>query len=234
MRNDTTTGYERPTVVFDVLGTLVDQFGSLKRQVSSVGSVGHGTAANAVNAWLAYVATQEKAITAGQRGFAPSHVLDREAVGHLVDAGVLPWESTEVLSRASEHMSPWPDTLVGLHDVSQVATVLGLSNASRRVLAALSSNTGMRWHQVVSAEDANAYKPQADLYRSAVAASPETAEPPIMVAAHAWDLRAAATVGMRTAYVPRPNGDEPVDDDEFDFVALSLKDLNQRLQEVSQ
>lgn len=46
-----------------------------------------------------------------------------------------------------------------------------------------------------------------------------------MVAAHAWDLRAAAATGMRTAYVPRPNGDPPADGDDFDLYAEDLVDL---------
>jgi 2-haloacid dehalogenase len=49
--------------------------------------------------------------------------------------------------------------------------------------------------------------------------------PPIMVAAHAWDLRAAKAAGMRTAYVPRPNGDPPVPRERFDIHAVDLEDL---------
>jgi 2-haloacid dehalogenase len=52
---------------------------------------------------------------------------------------------------------------------------------------------------------------------------------PVMVAAHAWDLRAAADVGLRTAYVPRPGGDPPRDDDAFDLVAADLADLHAQL-----
>jgi 2-haloacid dehalogenase len=152
--------------------------------------------------------------------------LDREAVGRLVDDGSLPRESTEVLSRANERLAPWPDTLVGLEALSDFSTVLGLSNASRRVLAALSANAGMRWHQVLSAEDAGTYKPDTALYEAAIASSPSAAnDPPMMVAAHAWDLRAAAAAGMRTAYIPRPNGDAPRPDDDFDIVATSLEDF---------
>lgn len=44
------------------------------------------------------------------------------------------------------------------------------------------------------------------------------AERVLMVAAHAWDLRGAARVGMRTAYVPRPVADPPLRSDRFDLV----------------
>lgn len=182
-----------------------------------------------MDGWLGYVAAEERAIVDGRRAFAPSHVLDREAVGRLADDGSVPRESAEVLSRASEHLNPWPDTLAGLDELSRFSTVLGLSNASRRTLAALNANAGMRWHQVLSAEDAGTYKPHAALYEAAISSSPPAAEPPMMVAAHSWDLRAAAASGMRTAYIPRPNGDAPLPDDDFDIMATTLEDFCARL-----
>lgn len=47
----------------------------------------------------------------------------------------------------------------------------------------------------------------------------------LMVAAHAWDLRGARAVGMRTAYVERPVGDTPSGKDSFDLQAMGLADL---------
>ena len=46
-----------------------------------------------------------------------------------------------------------------------------------------------------------------------------------MVAAHAWDLRGAQAVGMRTAYVQRTVGDPPRSTDTFDWRSNSLDDL---------
>ncbi|GHH42960.1 hypothetical protein HNQ79_002380 [Streptomyces candidus] len=46
-----------------------------------------------------------------------------------------------------------------------------------------------------------------------------------MVAAHAWDLRGAQGLGMRTAYVARPVGDPPASSDGFDLHAVDLADL---------
>ncbi|WP_052674668.1 hypothetical protein [Microbacterium oxydans] len=80
-----------------------------------------------------------------------------------------------------------------------VATVVGLSNASRRVLGGLSDGAGFHWDLLLSDE------------------------PPFMVAAGAWDLREAKAVGMRTAYVPRPNGDLPSPGERFDVVATDLE-----------
>ena len=53
-----------------------------------------------------------------------------------------------------------------------------------------------------------------------------------MVAAHAWDLRGAQAVGMRTAYVERPVGDPPSTTDSFDLYAPNLDDLAMRIVET--
>lgn len=54
-----------------------------------------------------------------------------------------------------------------------------------------------------------------------------------MVAAHAWDLRGALALGMRTAYVQRPVGDPPLATDSFDYHALSLADFVTTILDVS-
>ncbi len=117
----------------------------------------------------------------------------------------------------------------GIPVFATVATVVGLSNASRRALTGLSVTADFRWHQLLSAEDARTYKPDPAMYELAMSSVPETALPPFMVAAHAWDLRAAKAVGMRTAYVPRPNADGPRAGERFDLHATSLEDLEAQL-----
>ncbi|PUB27567.1 2-haloacid dehalogenase [Promicromonospora sp. AC04] len=225
-------GPARPTVVFDVLGTLVDQAGSLGRRVSEVTGIKSGAAAYVARRWLERIAEQEREIVERRRAFIPSHELDREVLNSLVHEHLLPPGSAAVLADASERLRPWPDTVAGLDLLAGDLAVLGLSNASRRVLAGLSAGGGLRWHQVLSAEDAGTYKPGREVYELAVASAPAASGPPFMVAAHAWDLRAAAAAGMRTAYVPRPAGDLPRPDDRFDVHATSLVDLHARLLEL--
>jgi 2-haloacid dehalogenase len=48
-----------------------------------------------------------------------------------------------------------------------------------------------------------------------------------MVAAHPWDLRAAARHGLRTAYVARPGAEPPAPDDRFDVRVSDLAELAQ-------
>ena len=218
----------RPVVVLDVLGTVVDQAGSLARRVAAATGTERG-ARDVVRRWLDHVAGAEREIVAGRRELAPSHVLDAEALDVLVREGHLPAGAAARLEDAAEHLEPWPDSVAGLDLLAAGATVLGLSNASRRTLAGLGGRSGLRWHQVLSAEDAGTYKPAPEVYALALSSTPAAAGTPVMVAAHAWDLRAAAAAGMRTAYVPRPDGDPPRPDDAFDLDASSLADLAAQL-----
>lgn len=224
-----TEGTARPTIVFDVLGTLVDQTGSMERRVSALIGLDRGAAAEVARRWLGHVAEQERAIVEGRRAFVPSHELDREAVSLLVRERLLPADRADRVADASEWLQPWSDTVAGLDLLAADVTVLGLSNASRRVLTGLSAHAGLRWHQLLSAEDAGTYKPGRAVYEVAMAATPADSGVPFMVAAHAWDLRAAAAVGMRTAYVPRADGDPPGPGDAFDLRATNLLDLHAQL-----
>lgn len=227
MRRVTSTS--TPIVVFDVLGTLVDQFGSLARRVSDVAGIDEQAAEDVVRRWLDHVAIEERAIIEHRRAFAASHELDAEALNSLTSEGLLPNGSAAELADAAERLQPWPDTVAGLELLAADVTVVGLSNASRRTLTGLSSNCGLRWHQLLSAEDAGTYKPEPAIYELAMSSAPASSGAPFLAAAHAWDLRAAAAVGMRTAYVPRPNGDPPRPDDTFDLHVTSISDLHRQL-----
>jgi 2-haloacid dehalogenase len=224
----------RPVLVFDVLGTLVDQEGSLAAQVHEVG-LDRAAARAVVSEWLSRVADLEGSIVRGRRPFEPSRDLDREVLTGLAREGVLPAAAVDRLVTAAERLRPWPDAVAGLRLLARDFVVLGLSNADRRTLAALRTDAGLGWHRAISAEDVGTYKPAPPLYAAAAAAAGEGssggagAVEPVMVAAHAWDLRAAAAAGMRTAYVPRPEGDAPRPDDAFDLHAADLGDLHARL-----
>jgi 2-haloacid dehalogenase len=52
---------------------------------------------------------------------------------------------------------------------------------------------------------------------------------PDAVAAHPWDLRAAAAHGLRTAYIERAGEGEPEPSDRFDLTAPDLAALAERL-----
>ncbi|MFC9254854.1 haloacid dehalogenase type II [Amycolatopsis thailandensis] len=202
-------------LVFDILGTLVDEPAGIRAAIRQTAP--DADVDELVRQWLDHVATEQQRIVDGERPYAPSDVLDREAA------------QTEALATAGRRMPPWPDTVDGLNKLAEHYPLIGLSNASRTTLLRMNAYAGLRWHQALSAEEAQSYKPDPAVYELAVTVSGTQPERLLMVAAHAWDLRGAQSVGLRTAYVARPVGDPPSETDRFDFYADDLADLATQL-----
>lgn len=64
---------ERPVIVLDVLSTLVDQAGSLRREVSAATDRDESATNTVVTAWLHHVASRERESDAGDTAFTPNH-----------------------------------------------------------------------------------------------------------------------------------------------------------------
>ncbi|MER5252107.1 haloacid dehalogenase type II [Streptomyces sp. NPDC002855] len=222
-------------VVFDVLGTMVDESGGLRTAIGEAlaacgGDAGEETVERLLAVWHGHVEGEQRRIGEGSRTYANSEVIDREAAERVADrAGLTDQAAIGRLAGAGQRLSPWPDSVAGLARLAGRFPVLGLSHASRTSLLRLNAYAGLRWHQALSAEDARAYKPAAEVYRIAVDAAGCPAERVLMVAAHAWDLRGAQAAGMRTAFVRRPAGDAPGSADSFDWRAESLDELDAAL-----
>lgn len=215
-------------MVFDILGTLVNEPGGLHDSIRALAPTGDaGRIDHLVGVWQSHVADQQRKILEGHRPFVNSDVLDREAAELVAaECNVTNAEVIASLATALRRLPPWSDTLEALERLGQHFPVIGLSNASRATLTRLNAHAGLRWHYLLSAEDARSYKPAPGVYGLALdITGGEAPERVLMVAAHAWDLRGAQVVGLRTAYVHRPVGDPPLATDKFDFHAASLSDL---------
>ncbi|MGN9815305.1 haloacid dehalogenase type II [Streptomyces sp. SD11] len=220
--------YEIEVVVFDILGTMVDEPGGLRAAIRDAvpEAVDDATADRLLVVWQEHVEQEQRRIAEKDRAYANSEVIDREAALRVADrAGLTDPAAIERLATASRRAEPWDDSLAGLARLARRFPVLGLSNAGRATLLRLNAYAGLRWHQALSAEDARAYKPAPEVYRLALDAAGCPPERVLMVAAHAWDLRGAQALGMRTAHVRRPVGDPPKGTDTFDRRADSLDEL---------
>ena len=119
----------------------------------------------------------------------------------------------------------WPDSAAALERLAARYEVVGLSNADLTTLLRLDARAGLRWHLSLSAELARSFKPDPRVYRLALERIGRPAGRTMLVATHAWDLRAARAEGMRTAYLARPTGDPPTSDDTFDHHVASVDEL---------
>lgn len=215
---------EIDAVVFDVLGTLVDEPAGIRAGIRALAP--DGDVEDLARRWEEHVAREQRRIVDGTRAFVPGHVIDREAARLVADAAGI--DDVDTLATAGRRLTPWHDSVDGLARLSARFPVMGLSNASRSALLELNAHAGLRWHQAISAEDARTYKPACAVYQLAVDIAARPPERLLMVAAHAWDLRGAQQVGMRTAYVARPVGDPPTAGDTFDLHAADLAELNEK------
>jgi 2-haloacid dehalogenase len=214
-------------VVFDVLGTLVDEPGGLRAAIrDAMPDSDAASVDELLTEWEQHVGFEQHRIGQGHRPYVNSEIIDGEAAQRVVDrAGLADPATLARLVTAGQRLPPWDDSVAGLDRLARRFPVLGLSNASRTALLRLSAHAGLRWHQALSAEAVLAYKPAPEVYQLAI----DTAACPparvLMVAAHAWDLRGAQAMGMRTAYVRRPVGDPPTSSDAFDWHVTGLDEL---------
>ncbi|MFJ4821455.1 haloacid dehalogenase type II [Streptomyces sp. NPDC088801] len=206
-------------VVFDVLGTMVDEPGGFRSAVREATGRSEATAPDELVAlWRRYCEQEQERVRRGHRPYAGTEVLDAEAARLVArHAGVSDPEAVARLATAGRRLPPWDDSLAGLERLARRFPVIGLSNVGRTALLHLNAHAGLRWHQALSAETAAAYKPAPEVYRLALDSAGCPPQRVLMVAAHAWDLRGAQSAGMRTAYVHRPAGDPPTGSDDFDL-----------------
>ncbi|WP_116110134.1 haloacid dehalogenase type II [Amycolatopsis ruanii] len=210
-------------VVFDVLGTLVDEPSGLR---AAIREAIPGAGDEHLRLWQEHVEREQARIGRGDRAYAPSEVLDTEAARLVAErAGVTDPAVAARLATAGQRLPAWPDSVAGLERLSRRFPVLALSNASHAALLRLHAHAGLRWHQALSSEDVRAYKPAPEIYQHAIGTAGCAPDRVLMVAAHAWDLRGAQATGMRTAYVHRPAGDPPSDPDAFDLRVDGLDGL---------
>ncbi|MGC0423729.1 2-haloacid dehalogenase [Streptomyces sp. SAI-195] len=222
---------EIDAVVFDVLGTLVDEPAGIRAGIRELApSIDDPRVEQLLSLWQQHIDREQRRILDGVRPYLPSDVLNLEAARLVAEAaGVDDPAAVAALAQSARRLPPWPDTVAGLARLAGRFPLIGLSNASRTALLGLNAHAGLRWHQALSAEDARTYKPDPAVYQLAVAVSGRPPERLLMVAAHAWDLRGAQGLGLRTAYVARPVGDPPTSSDGFDVHAEDLADLADQL-----
>ncbi len=240
-----TTGTGPPAdvgiLVFDVLGTVVDEAGSIAAETAralAAAGAGQAAAQHVAAEWTRRVEALTGQIAAGEAPWRSNDALRRDALQEALRStaqdGLPPALASDRallddLALVGHRLRPWPDSPPGLHALAGHFTVVALSNASLAQLASMSAAGGLAWHGVLSAELTRAYKPDPAVYRMALDLLRLDPRHTMMIAAHPWDLRAAAGHGMRTGYVARAGEGTPAPDDRFDVYATDLADLAREL-----
>jgi 2-haloacid dehalogenase len=223
-------------LLFDVFGTVVDWRGSIVAELTRFGAA-KGIAADwaaFTDDWRGLYQPAMEEVRSGRRPWTILDVLHRESLDRLIAkygiAG-LSEEETDHLNRVWHRLKPWPDAVEGLTRLKSRYIIGTLSNGNVGLLTRLAKHAGLPWDVVLGAETARAYKPLPQAYlASAQLLNLEPAQL-MLVAAHNGDLAAAAAVGLRTAFVARPQEYGPHQSRDFkaegkwDVVCASFTEL---------
>jgi 2-haloacid dehalogenase len=194
-------------LLFDVFGTLVDWRSSLI-------DIAETTAARAGQQadWAAVVDDWRRAYQpAMDRARQDATWRDLDALQRETLAGVLarhgvplPVAGQESLVRGWRQLRPWPDSREGLDRLRRRHITATLSNGHLALLADLLKFADLRVDVVLSAQLAASYKPDAEVYITALQLLECQPGEAGMVAAHPSDLEAAAALGLRPIFIRRP------------------------------
>lgn len=226
--------------LFDVFGTVVDWRGSLVAELSAWGA-GRGLDADwpgLVDAWRGAYAPSMDRVRRGEQPWTALDDLHRATLEELapryglggLDPAALDW-----VNLGWHRLRPWPDSVPGLLRLKRRVTVGTLSNGNVALLVDMARAAGLPWDMVFSTELFRHYKPDPEAYLGACALLRLDPAQVMLCAAHNSDLAAAQRLGLRTAFIPRPDEYGPHQVRDFraegawDLVVDSIEELAARL-----
>ena len=196
-------------LTFDVFGTVVDWYSSIVAEGETFGNA-RGIDIDWSEFALKWRAGYGPAMDRVRRGELPwlnidaLHRLILDELLETFNLRDLSETDTDHLNRVWHRLNPWPDAVNGLKRLRTRYIVATLSNGNVALLTNMAKYAGLPWDCILSAELTQHYKPDPEVYETAAALLGLAPNVVMMVAAHRGDLRAAAAVGFRTAFVPRP------------------------------
>ncbi|WP_026059996.1 haloacid dehalogenase type II [Pseudaminobacter salicylatoxidans] len=202
---------------FDVLGTVVDWRGSIADEVAVFlkrHNLPHIDAHSFADAWVGNYDAAIEPIRSGQRAFTALDNINMENLkACLAQFGLAPSQfassELEALNLAWHKLRPWPDAVEGITQLKKHYIVAPLSDGSTRLLVDMAKHAHLPWDMVFGADISRSYKPAPRAYLHACELLDVHPQRAMLVAAHGYDLDAARTCGLKTAYVLREHASDP-------------------------
>ncbi|KAI0716153.1 haloacid dehalogenase [Cerioporus squamosus] len=228
--------------VFDVFGTVVDWYGSVTRALEKAAPAEYADEdwGSFTKEWRRGYGEYTRRVANGGEGSNNADAMHREILDGMLAserwkhlAAVWNHAKREELVQFWHKLDGWPDTSKGLRAIKQKAIIGTLSNGNVRLLVDMAKYADLPWDVIFSGELLGSYKPNPKVYLGAIHHLDVPPEKCAMVAAHIYDLRAAASHGMKTVYVRRSTEDADLqaqvktkrDGGEVDVVVDSFEDI---------
>jgi 2-haloacid dehalogenase len=224
---------------FDVFGTLVDWRTGVARESERIlAPLGHALDWLAfADAWRGEYKPAMEEVKSGRVPFAKLDALHRRNLERILPGfgiGPLPEETMRELNLAWHRLPAWPEVPEALTRLKRRFRLAPVSNGNISLMVDLARHNGFPWDAILGAEIAGDYKPKPRVYLAAAEALDLGPSECMMVAAHSYDLAAAAALGLPTAHIARPNETGPGRGESapsvpVDVAAADLADLAERL-----
>lgn len=147
-------------------------------------------------------------------------------------------QAKETASKAWHTMKAWPEVPKALANLRKDldCELFVHANGSVRFQLDLTRSAGLHWDLLFSSELLGHYKPDPKAYLKALELLKLKPDDCVLVAAHAYDLRGAAAVGIKTVYIKRWTDDIDEDDtkvrNEFDAYLNDMSDLSSAIKRL--
>jgi 2-haloacid dehalogenase len=192
-------------LAFDVFGTVVDWYSSVRREVETV--LPNVDAEAFTLDWRDGYGPAMQRVASGELGWTLIDDLHRMILDNLLDKysvdGLSEDEKCE-LNKVWHRLDPWSDSVEGLTRLKSRYSICTLSNGNLGLLADMAKHGGLPWDLILSAEVFRQYKPHPDTYTGVANVFDVPPSSVMLVAAHHNDLAAARDCGLATAYIERP------------------------------
>ena len=231
--------YAVQTLFFDVFGTLVDWRTGVARDSERILSpFGHALDWPAfADAWRGEYKPAMAEVQQGRVPFAKLDVLHRRNLERILPRfGIerLPEEAMRELNLAWHRLPAWPEVPDALTRLKRRFRLAPVSNGNSALMVDLARCNGFAWDAILGAEIAGDYKPKPRVYLAAAEALDLRPDECMMVAAHSYDLAAAAALGLKTGHIARPDENGPGKGERapsgpVDIAAANLADLADKL-----
>ncbi len=231
--------YAIQALFFDVFGTLVDWRSGVARESERILSpLGHALDWPAfADAWRGEYKPAMAEVQQGRVPFAKLDVLHRRNLERILPRfGIerLPEEAMRELNLAWHRLPAWPEVPDALARLKRRFRLAPVSNGNIALMVDLARCNGFAWDAILGAEIAGDYKPKPRVYLAAAEALDLRPDECMMVAAHSYDLAAAAALGLKTGHIARPDENGPGKGERapsgpVDIAAGNLADLADKL-----